>query len=41
MKLEDALRLIIRRRLICPNNGFLAQLINFENELIKEKVIKL
>jgi hypothetical protein len=41
MRLEDALRLVIRKRLICPNNGFLMQLINLENELIKEKVIKL
>ena len=39
MKLEDALRMVIRKRLICPNDGFLKQLINLENELSKDTVV--
>ena len=40
MKLEDALRMVIRKRLICPNDGFLKQLINLENELIIKQTCK-
>ena len=34
MRLEDALRLVIRKRLIWPNDGFLKKLIDFETNVL-------
>lgn len=37
IKLEEALRLVIRKRLIWPNDGFLKKLIDYEANILADK----
>jgi hypothetical protein len=39
MKLEDALKMIMKKRLVWPNNGFLNKLIALENEVVNNQQI--